>query len=360
MFECSHSLCRHGIPSPIILAGLLFAAVIGCGGGGGDSAPSPPPQPPVIQSFSADPPAIAAGQSSTLSWTAGGAASLAIDQGIGTVTGTSRVVTPTATTTYTLTAANASGSATQTVTVTVSSPAAVRIIYLHHSTGGVIWGGGVEEQVNAYNAAHGTQYQITEANYPSSDYGYPWDNYPYDYWNLWVRFTGANRDRGELNLDDLAAQYNVIVFKHCFPVSAVDPPDGNANVASDAKTIANYQLQYEALKARMRQSPAKKFILWTGAALRKADTNRDEALRAKQAFDWVKNTWDEAGDNIFIWDFRALETAGSEEGLYLNDAFSSGDSHPSDAFAQAVVPFFVKRLVDVIEGRGDSGSMTGN
>jgi hypothetical protein len=110
----------------------------------------------------------------------------------------------------------------------------------------------------------------------------------------------------------------------------------------------------------MRQFPSKKFLLWTGAALRKADTSRTKALRAKQFFDWVKNTWDEAGDNIFLWDFYALETAGSEEGLYLNDAFSSGDSHPSDAFAQAVAPFFVKRLVDVIEGRGDSGSMTGN
>ena len=32
---------------------------------------------------------------------------------------------------------------------------------------------------------------------------YPWANYPYDYWNLWVKHTGSSRDRGELNLDDL-------------------------------------------------------------------------------------------------------------------------------------------------------------
>ena len=143
----------------------------------------------MIQSFSADPLAITAGQSTTLIWTTSGATSLSIDQGVGTVTGTSKVVTPMATTTYTLTAANASGSATQTVTVTVSSAQVVRIIYLHHSTGGVIWDGGVEDRLNAYNTAHGTQYQITEANYPNGDHGYPWDNYPYDYWNLWVRFS---------------------------------------------------------------------------------------------------------------------------------------------------------------------------
>ena len=352
---------RHlGTPFRIALADLLIAVVIGCGGGGNPTPTPPPPQPPVIQSFSANPLTITAGQSSTLSWTTSGATSLSIDQGVGTVTSTSKVVTPIMTTTYTLTATNDSGYATETVTVTVSSTSVVRIIYLHHSTGAVIWGGGVQDQVNAYNTAHGTQYQITEMNYPSGDHGYPWDNYPYDYWNLWVHFTGANRDREELNLDDLVAQYDVIVFKHCFPGSAVEPPDGNPNVASDARTIANYQLQYEALKTRMRQFPSKKFLLWTGAALRKLDTNRDQALRAKQVFDWVKINWNEAGDNLFVWDFRALQTVGSEEGLYLNDAFSSDDSHPSDTFAQTVAPFFVKRLVDVIEGRGDSGSITGN
>jgi hypothetical protein len=423
----------------IFLTGLLFGVVIGCGGGENPTSTPPPPQSPVIQSFSANPHTITTGQSatlswttsgatslsidqgigsvtgnsrivkpattttytltamnapdssvtatatvtvnntapiissftatpstitaggsSTLSWTTSGATSLSIDQGIGSVTGNSRIVTPGSTITYTLTAANASGNTTKTVTVTVSSASVVRIIYLHHSTGEIIWNGGVENQVNAYNTAHATQYRITEMNYPGGDHGYPWDNYPYDYWNLWVRFTGANRDREELNLDDLVARYDVIVFKHCFPVSAVEPPDGNPNIASDARTIANYQLQYEALKTRMRQFPTKKFLLWTGAALRKLDTSRNEALRAKQVFDWVKTTWNEAGDNIFVWDFRALETAGSEEGLYLNDAFAGGDSHPTDAFAQTVAPFFVKRLVDIIEGRGDSGSITGN
>jgi|GEM_PF-3588868 len=72
---------------------------------------------PTIQSFTATPGIVAAGSSSTLAWSATGATSYSIS-GIGTVTGTSRVVTPTATTTYTLTATNATGSATASVTVT--------------------------------------------------------------------------------------------------------------------------------------------------------------------------------------------------------------------------------------------------
>jgi Glycoside hydrolase family 44 len=76
---------------------------------------------PVISSFSAAPASITTGQSSTLSWTGTGATSLSIDQGVGTVTGTSKAVSPTATTAYTLTATNANGSVTASTTVTVGA-----------------------------------------------------------------------------------------------------------------------------------------------------------------------------------------------------------------------------------------------
>ena len=84
--------------------------------------PPPPPPAPTVTSFSASPASIAQGQSSTLSWTVSNAASVTIDQGIGTVTASgSTVVSPAATTTYTLTATNASGSSTVKTTVTVGT-----------------------------------------------------------------------------------------------------------------------------------------------------------------------------------------------------------------------------------------------
>lgn len=77
---------------------------------------------PVISSFSASPSAIGSGQITTLSWTVSGATSLAMDQGVGDVSGTtSTLVSPTTTTVYTLTATNTYGSVTQSFTVTVSS-----------------------------------------------------------------------------------------------------------------------------------------------------------------------------------------------------------------------------------------------
>lgn len=96
--------------------------------------------PPTITSFTAAPANIHAGESSTLSWNVTGATSLSINQGVGTVTGTTgtKSVTPTVTTTYTLTATNADGTKTATATVTIdlvvptitsftATPAAVKL-----------------------------------------------------------------------------------------------------------------------------------------------------------------------------------------------------------------------------------------
>jgi hypothetical protein len=78
----------------------------------------------VISSFTATPATITAGHDTTLSWTVTGATSVSIDQGIGSATGNSQLVTPpsqttTYTYTYTLTARNGSGSVTAQVGVNV-------------------------------------------------------------------------------------------------------------------------------------------------------------------------------------------------------------------------------------------------
>jgi len=80
---------------------------------------------PTINSFTANPTSVTPPAGSLLSWSVTGATSLSIDQGVGTVTGTSLIVYPTVTTTYTLTASNGSGSTLSTpvtVTVEVSKP----------------------------------------------------------------------------------------------------------------------------------------------------------------------------------------------------------------------------------------------
>ncbi|HSJ53964.1 MAG TPA: hypothetical protein VLC52_09480 [Anaerolineae bacterium] len=232
----------------------------------------------------------------------------------------------------------------------------IAVLFLHHSTGSVIWEGGVAGWFDAYNAGHGTSYRIAERAYPGD--GYPWDNYPYDYWNIWVKHAGNRQYKKQDTLELLTKDYDVIVWKHCFPVSAVEADAGSPDTGSDVKSLENYKLQYEALRTKMRQFPETRFIVWTGAALVAGATDEGQAGRAREFFGWVTESWDEPDDNIYVWDFWQLQTEG---GLYFLDEYAAGadDSHPNSAFAARVAPAFGQRIVDVIEGRGDSGSMTG-
>ena len=104
---------------------ILFACIglAGCGSTTSSSSPTGKDSIPTITSFTADPTSINSGTSSTLSWAAAGATSIAVTPGTFTSTSASgsTSMSPAATTTYTLTATNASGSARSTLTVTVNT-----------------------------------------------------------------------------------------------------------------------------------------------------------------------------------------------------------------------------------------------
>lgn len=202
-----------------------------------------------------------------------------------------------------------------------------KIIFLHHSTGENIWNGGVEELLDDYN--------VTEQWYPSDS-----DNMPYDYWNIWI-----NEATDEQSLDELAENYDLIIFKHCYPVSYVEEEDGSENIGSEKKTLSSYKLQYTSLKKKMLEYSDTKFLVWTGAVLIKDETDQDHAERAQEFFTWVKEEWDEAGDNIYIWDFYSLQTEG---GLYFKDKYSDGDSHPNESFSQTVASDFAQEIIKTI------------
>ena len=90
-------------------------------------------QAPVISSFGANPGSVYQGDPSTLGWAVSGATALSLDQGIGSVFGTStRPVNPSGTTTYTLTAVNSlngvSVTRTAATTVTVTPRPTVPVI----------------------------------------------------------------------------------------------------------------------------------------------------------------------------------------------------------------------------------------
>lgn len=242
-----------------------------------------------------------------------------------------------------------------------TNPSSMNIIFLHHSTGRVIWNGGdqsLKQLFKEYNRENDTNYAIKEKVFPqNSPYG--WNNYPYDYYNIWVKNGGEEPYMEEPTLEMLTKDYQVIMFKHCFPVSDIQPDPDAPDINSDIKTLSNYKLQYLSLRDKMYEFPETKFIIWTGAALVESVTSEEKALRAKEFFEWVMNEWDLPGDNIYIWDLYSLQTEG---GLYLNPeyAVSNRDSHPNEEFSEKVVKLLFNRVIDIINNDGKGTLLTGN
>lgn len=257
------------------------------------------------------------------------------------------------------------------------------IMFLHHSVGEYIWYGkptpfvqrGVRKispklankfssrgklprLFKAYNSEHGKNYRIHQVNFPkASPYG--WNNFPYDYYNIWVENAGEEPFMEEPTLELLTKDYQVIIFKHCYPVSSIEPDQDSADIHSYLHTVANYKLQYNALKEKLQAFPETKFILFTGAVQVKTSLSEEEALRTREFFRWVREEWDQPGDHIYLWDLYSLETDG---GLYFKDEFavSPYNSHPNKEFAGRVVELLFNRITDVIENDGNGTTLTGS
>jgi hypothetical protein len=239
-----------------------------------------------------------------------------------------------------------------------------KIVFLHHSTGEAIWlgntnryiykltkKGDVQKYFADYNKKNKTNYEITGSIFPK-EAPYGWNNYPFDYYNIWVKNAGVKSYLEEPTLEMLTPKYDVIIFKHCFPVSRISEDTGKPNIDSEEKSIENYKLQYIALKQKMHTFPETKFIVWTPAVCTKNKMTEDQAKRTNQFYKWVIEEWDEKGDNIFIWDFYKYETEG---GLYLSEknADSPDNPHPNKEFSARVAPLFGKYIIDVIESSSE-------
>lgn len=233
------------------------------------------------------------------------------------------------------------------------------VIYLHHSTGKNIWQGGIPEAVQARNEADGTNIQIKERSYP--DKPHAWENNPYEYWNLWVNHSGENRFEEQATLEQIAADYDVIVWKNCYVSAGMEADDGNPEVSSQKKTPANYKLQYDALKAKMNAFPDKTFVVWTIPPKTQGDTSDEAARLTNEMVAWMKSDWDVKGDNVFLWDYHELAMEGSPDGLHPKEGYSVGkkDSHPGEEISASASKRFAQRLSDVMAGKGDTSPITG-
>jgi hypothetical protein len=211
--------------------------------------------------------------------------------------------------------------------------------------------GDIQKFFAVYNKANNTDLEITEIAFPkSSPYG--WNNYPYDYYNIWVKNAGEQSFMEEPTLEILTKEYDVIIFKHCFPVSRISEDTGSPDVNSDEKRLENYKLQYNSLKKKMHEFPNTKFIIWTPVLCTKNQMTEDEAKRTYQFYEWIMNEWNEKGDNIFIWDYYQLQTEGN---LFLLDKNASDpdNSHPNAEFSAKAGQLLCKYIIDIVESSSE-------
>lgn len=236
-----------------------------------------------------------------------------------------------------------------------------RVLFLHHSTGNNVWYGDiapgkriylrqsmcmVPRLMKEFNEKNNRKISIEERTMPKGN-PYPWENYPYDYYNIWVKNAGEDLYMEEPTLEILTRSYDIIIFKHCFPGSSILEDTGIPDINSKEKTLANYMLQYNALKLKLHEFHQNKFIVWTNPALTEQATNPEEAGRADDFARWVLNEWDEPDDNIFVFDFRQIETEG---GLYIKKEYSvsSSDSHPNRKLSEIAAGKLVDKIIEVI------------
>jgi hypothetical protein len=236
-----------------------------------------------------------------------------------------------------------------------------KAIFLHHSTGeGVYSQGNVSGWIETYNSEHGTSFQVSEMNYPNTPY--PWENYPYDYWNLWINHTCDNSDPDIACMDNLCASYDVIIFKHCFPGADIAEDDLTSSVSSSKKTLENYKLQYRALRDLMDSYPDNEFIVWTLTPLHRLATDPQNAARARKFVDWVKEEWlkedEKSHSNIHIFDFFniiAEDNPSPAKGAVnclkydYEKSHSDNDSHPNTLANQTVGPLFAEFIVNTMQ-----------
>lgn len=224
-------------------------------------------------------------------------------------------------------------------------------IFLHHSTGGCIWGPNgsstdVPEQMNLYNIAHGytggDAVTMTETWFPG------WND---NEWNTWHTIFEA--DEPEV-ISGFNSWNPIIMIKSCFPSSNIEAIGSDEDTLNPwYKTIANYKWHWRHIVREMENHPDNFFVIWTNAPLEWYSTNPIEAAYSDWFCTWAKDTLASNLDpvygafppNVYVFDFfHKLADANG----FLPAYYAAGpwDSHPNAAATALVAPQLVNEIFD--------------
>jgi hypothetical protein len=221
--------------------------------------------------------------------------------------------------------------------------APTRIIFMHHSTGdNLLLQGEVREGLSelgyklwdhGYNE-HGLR--DPAGDFTGTDWNVPDDNTDPDGW--YAIFQQEVTDPPQNTFSHML-EYDVIIFKSCFPSSHI----------ADEAMFEQYQEYYLAIRDVIDQHPDKLFIPWTTPPLVPNETDPEAAARARRWAEYLTSDEYLAGHpNIAVFDVFSL---WSDEDGFLREDYRQDewDSHPNELANQTVGPIFVEFIDQTVQ-----------
>ena len=170
-------------------------------------------------------------------------------------------------------------------------------IFLHHSTGGCIWGPNgsstsVPQEIAKYNSDNGltgdNTVSLTEQWWPDSD----------NEWATWHNIF-YNRDASN-DIRPILETNKIVIIKSCFPSSSIWGVGSSSDTLNpEDKTIYNYKWHWRSIVKVMASHPENFFVIWTNAPLVANATSDEEAVLSDQFCHWAKDTLATGNDSVF-------------------------------------------------------------
>lgn len=257
------------------------------------------------------------------------------------------------------------------ITATALDPTApshtVKLIFIHHSTG-QNW------LADDYgNLAKG----LSDNNYFVSDTNYGWginsigDRTDIPNWTEWFSSADTPAYMNELynesdqsfyytrTLADPGGENQIIMFKSCFPNSALEGNPNDPPTADGWLTVGHAKYVYNQILTYFGAHPEKLFIVITAPPLQ----DGTYAANARAFNQWLLNNWlvdnNYTKTNVAVFDFYNVLTGPNNHHRYVSGAIehvftpgmntsyypsSAGDDHPNDVGSQKATNEFVPWL----------------
>ena len=229
-------------------------------------------------------------------------------------------------------------SLTKSIPVSAQEIRQIKVIFLHHSCGqNLIEEGQVREELTGLgyeffdHGYNGDGLRLPDGTWTGGNFDVPDDNTDPD--GLAEIFSQPLLDPPD-NTFSLLMQYDVIVFKSCFPVS---------NIGDDGQ-LAAYRSHYLSIRDTVDQYPEKLFVVVTQPPQVPNNTDDDEAQRARMFTDWLaSDEYLEEHPNLVTFNFFDL-LANEDHVLRSEYRVDPWDAHPNEAANREIGPVFVDFL----------------